>query len=316
MRTNYQNIYNTMVKEEEARKQKALAEAAMADSEYRKNVAMAEACAAKKKAKAVAYPKFKKKVQESFVAGFLGTLCGKVLEECHTVPDVDAAKGVCNGAINSYVEENGAMNLIKKMNGNTLFLSEAAKLLDTTIDAVLEEVDPTNTDSYVIDPVKEREFYDSLQDCDTVEDITNAIRIRVIDAEERMASDNIGDKIDMDEIVQSAKDRIEAVRASNASGDTSDASAELQQQEAVSISKVRMNNVSTKRPRSVLEQMVRSNSKAVLKDQSLMEAYSTNGQVDYDKLIGSTIAVYTLMECLNTIGLEEFTAEDIQHMVS
>ena len=38
MRTNYQNIYNTMVKEEEARKQKALAEAAMADSEYRKNV--------------------------------------------------------------------------------------------------------------------------------------------------------------------------------------------------------------------------------------------------------------------------------------
>ena len=28
MRTNYQNIYNTMVKEEEARKQKALAEAA------------------------------------------------------------------------------------------------------------------------------------------------------------------------------------------------------------------------------------------------------------------------------------------------
>ena len=176
--------------------------------------------------------------------------------------------------------------------------------------------DPDNEDTLAIDPKKEQEFYDNLSNSDDVADITNAIRMRVIDAEEKMATDNINDKIDMDDIMQGAAQRIESVRQSNKEGELSDDSAELQQQETVMMSKARMNDLATKRSRSVLEQMVRNTSKQVLKDENLAKVYTENGKIDFDKLIEANTAIYTFMETLNTIQLEDFDEESVKKIIS
>lgn len=308
----YLNIYKQRLKEEEQNARAEQARALAESASYAEATALKESAENKRMLRLKAYPAFKESVENKFVGGFLWTLYEQVLDKNQAS---DFGKSIARGVVESYVKENGAMNIVRNMNGRSLYLTEAAQLIDSTIESVLEDVDKDNVDSYAINPEKEMEFYDSLDNSET-DDITNTIRMRVVDAEEKMATDNIKDKLDMDEIMRSAADRINAVKTSNYEGNISDESAEKQQQEAVSMSKYRMNKVANDRPRSVLEQMVRTNSKKVLSDNELRKVYSENGQINFDKLIEATTAVYGFMETLNTLKIEYFDNESLKKMIS
>jgi hypothetical protein len=309
----YLDIYESRKAEEEIQKKTALAEQVKLDSQYKKAVALKESVSNVRVNRAKAFADYKKSVAETYVYGFLSTIYESVLDKNMSS---DFARNIGRSALTSYIKENGAENLVRKMNGKTLFLSEAANMLNDYIREAIEDADVSNPDTYTIDPAEEQEFYDNLSQSDEIEDITNAIRMRVVDAEEKMATDNIQDKIDMDDIMRGAADRINAVRQSNAEGETTDDSADLQQQEAVMMSKARMNDITTKRSRTVLEQMVRSTSKSVLTNPELTKVYTENGKLNYDKLIEANTAIYTLMETLNTIQLEEYTPDSIKAIVS
>ena len=309
----YLDVYNSQKAKEELEQKRVFAERANLDSQYQKAEAIRESAKAKAVNKAKAYSDFKKSVVESYVGGLLWNIYESVLDKNMSS---EFAKGIGRSTLTSYIKENGATNILKKMNGKTKFLSEAARMIDDFVTEAIEDADPDNEDTLAIDPKKEQEFYDNLSNSDDVADITNAIRMRVVDAEEKMATDNINDKIDMDDIMQGAAQRIESVRQSNKEGELSDDSAELQQQETVMMSKARMNDLATKRSRSVLEQMVRNTSKQVLKDENLAKVYTENGKVDFDKLIEANTAIYTFMETLNTIQLEDFDEESVKKIIS
>ena len=309
----YLDVYNSQKAKEELEQKRVFAERANLDSQYQKAEAIRESAKAKAVNKAKAYSDFKKSVVESYVGGLLWNIYESVLDKNMSS---EFAKGIGRSTLTSYIKENGAANILKKMNGKTKFLSEAARMIDDFVTEAIEDADPDNEDTLAIDPKKEQEFYDNLSNSDDVADITNAIRMRVVDAEEKMATDNINDKIDMDDIMQGAAQRIESVRQSNKEGELSDDSAELQQQETVMMSKARMNDLATKRSRSVLEQMVRNTSKQVLKDENLAKVYAENGKVDFDKLIEANTAIYTFMETLNTIQLEDFDEESVKKIIS
>ena len=309
----YLDVYNSQKAKEELEQKRVFAERTNLDSQYQKAEAIRESAKAKAVNKAKAYSDFKKSVVESYVGGLLWNIYESVLDKNMSS---EFAKGIGRSTLTSYIKENGAANILKKMNGKAKFLSEAARMIDDFVTEAIEDADPDNEDTLAIDPKKEQEFYDNLSNSDDVADITNAIRMRVVDAEEKMATDNINDKIDMDDIMQGAAQRIESVRQSNKEGELSDDSAELQQQETVMISKARMNDLATKRSRSVLEQMVRNTSKQVLKDENLAKVYTENGKVDFDKLIEANTAIYTFMETLNTIQLEDFDEESVKKIIS
>ena len=309
----YLDVYNSQKAKEELEQKRVFAERANLDSQYQKAEAIRESAKAKAVNKAKAYSDFKKSVVESYVGGLLWNIYESVLDKNMSS---EFAKGIGRSTLTSYIKENRSTTILKKMNGKTKFLSEAARMIDDFVTEAIEDADPDNEDTLAIDPKKEQEFYDNLSNSDDVADITNAIRMRVVDAEEKMATDNINDKIDMDDIMQGAAQRIESVRQSNKEGELSDDSAELQQQETVMMSKARMNDLATKRSRSVLEQMVRNTSKQVLKDENLAKVYTENGKVDFDKLIEANTAIYTFMETLNTIQLEDFDEESVKKIIS
>ena len=309
----YLDVYNSQKAKEELEQKRVFAERTNLDSQYQKAEAIRESAKAKAVNKAKAYSDFKKSVVESYVGGLLWNIYESVLDKNMSS---EFAKGIGRSTLTSYIKENGAANILKKMNGKTKFLSEAARMIDDFVTEAIEDADPDNEDTLAIDPKKEQEFYDNLSNSDDVADITNAIRMRVVDAEEKMATDNINDKIDMDDIMQGAAQRIESVRQSNKEGELSDDSAELQQQETVMMSKARMNDLTTKRSRSVLEQMVRNTSKQALKDENLAKVYTENGKIDFDKLIEANTVIYTFMETLNTIQLEDFDEESVKKIIS
>jgi hypothetical protein len=309
----YLDIYESQKAKEEIQRKTAYAEQVALDSEYRKVNSLKESADMKRANKVRAYADFKKSVSETYVTGMLQSIYETVLD-MNSVSDF--AKGIGISALHKYVTENGADNLIRRMNGKTLFLSEAANMLNDYITEAIEDADVNNPDTYAIDPDDEQEFYDNLSQSDEIEDITNAIRMRVVDAEEKMATDNIQDKLDMDDIMRGAAERIKAVKQSNEEGETTDDSADIQQQEAVMMSKARMNSVTTGRSRSVLEQMVRSTSKEVMRNPELAKVYAEDGKINYDKLIEANTAIYTLMEMLNTIQLEDYSSDSIKAIVS
>ena len=201
----YLDVYNNQKAKEEISNKRAMAEQANLNSQYRKAEALRESAKAAVVNKAKAYSNFKKSVTESYVAGLLWSIYESVLDANNAS---DFAKGIARSTLSNYVKENGAENILKSMNGKTRFLSEAAKMIDDFVTEAIHEADKDNEDTFAIDPAKEQEFYDNLSNSDDVNDITNAIRMRVIDAEEKMATDNIQDKMDMDDIMHGASQRI------------------------------------------------------------------------------------------------------------
>lgn len=279
---------------------------------YNKAVALREAALERNRENARKYPEFVRGVKNGLVEGALWKIYGGVLEGCKVS---DFGVNVGKMSLSNYIKENGADRLINSFRGKTYLLSEIARCYDKAVKNILEDVDEDNDESFSVDPDKEQKFYDDLSNSGDIDDITNTIRMRVVGAEEKMETDNIKDKLDMDDITQSAADRINAIKASNDSGDLPDEAAEESKQEAAAVAKMKMNQIASDRPRGVLEQLTRSLSERVIADTDLAKVYTENGQVDYDKVVNASEAIYALMETLYSLGIEYFDEDDIKDLV-
>ena len=279
---------------------------------YNKAVALREAALERNRENARKYPEFVRGVKNGLVEGALWKIYGGVLEGCKIS---DFGVNVGKMSLSNYIKENGADRLINSFRGKTYLLSEIARCYDEAVKNILEDTDEDNDESFSVDPEKEQKFYDDLSNSGDINDITNTIRMRVVGAEEKMETDNIKDKLDMDDITQSAADRISAIKASNDAGDLPDEAAEESKQEAAAVAKMKMNQIASDRPRGVLEQLTRSLSERVIADTDLAKVYTENGQVDYDKVVNASEAIYALMETLYSLGIEYFDEDDIKDLV-
>lgn len=224
---------------------------------------------------------------------------------------------VARNMLHSYITEDAGkpIRMINDFKHKTYALSEMNRLIEEACKKTMESVDPENPDTFAMQPEVERKFYDDLSDNDNFDDITNAIRMRVIDAEEKMSTDSIQDKLDSDEILRLAAQRVEAAKGKGETGEMDPDVAESIAQEAARTANAKINDIATNRNRSVLEQLVVKMGKESMSDEALHEAYTTDNAINYDKLVEACTCIYTFMEMCNTMGIEDFTAEDISRVV-
>lgn len=229
----------------------------------------------------------------------------------------ESGMNVARNMLSSYVREDAgkSIRMINDFKNKTYALSEISRLVEEACKKTMESVDPENPDTFAIDPEVEKKFYDDLSDNDNFDDITNAIRMRVIDAEEKMSTDSIQDRLDSDEILRLAAQRVEAAKGKGESGEMSEDVAESIAQEAARTANAKINDIATNRNRSVLEQLVRKMGKEAMSDEALHEAYTTDNAINYDKLVEACTCIYTFMEMCNTMGIEDFTSKDIERIV-
>lgn len=258
------------------------------------------------------YPEFLSSVTSSFLEGALWKYYGTILESLNVSP---SGINIGRGVLENYIKENGSLRLLNSFRNKTYALSEINRLVTGIKEGCKDKADPDNPDTFNVSPEDEQKFYDELSDNDNFEDITNTIRMRVIDAEERMSTNSIQDKIDSDNILKSAAERIESVKNQNAMGDMSDNVAEAIKAETTSIANAEINNIATSRPRGILEHLVRNMSIKVLSDESLQEAYAPYKNINYEKLIESCTVVYAFTEMLNTMKIEEFNENSILELI-
>ena len=207
--------------------------------------------------------------------------------------DTGWMEAIGSGLINEYVDNRGVDEILFKNRYNSLFLSEMNRLVTNCHKAIIETVDREDPVFSFDDSYKDK-FFDSIKGED-FDEIADTIRLRVSDAIEDFVQSNINNKYDIDEIINSTKEKID-----KASYGTSD---ELKQEYA-NMGKRRIEEIKN-RKYGVLEALVQKISKQSIVNESMKEVYSSeDGKPDMEKIVETATAIYTFLEMLNTAKLD------------
>lgn len=227
----------------------------------------------------------------------IGSIYYKVLDPV----TVRNNRALMESIVESYINENGFMNIISSMKLKSNLLSEMALNIETTFDKILEGINPDDETTFDVDTVDKTEFFDNISKMEDVDDAINLIRMRVSNAEEEFATDNMEDKFNTNNIMKQTADRIESLRKDEYSQEDKDYNTSLEQ-EAASYTKAAINQLNNRR-KNVLEFMVRKLANDSVKNGIFVE--SVSGKLDVESLIESTKCIYAFIETVNTIKLED-----------
>ena len=140
---------------------------------------------------------------------------------------------------------------------------------------------------------------------DFIEDIKDLIPGRAIDIIQDRVSDSMQDFIDRNNDNKAAIMDIYG-KASERINGTEDGPVK---DDLVNLSKTQVNEVYT-RPTTVLNAIVKSIAESVVKKDELKKSYMTeDGHIDMDKVVNSGLVMYTVLECLNTMEMVDFTSD-------
>ena len=201
------------------------------------------------------------------------------------------------------------------MRTKTLFLSEMCRIVEKYSDIVCEQAEKLNaetndaSDLTIPNDIKSS-FYDEL-DKTEIDDVTQEIRNRVSDSVSDFIDQNAKNKEEIEDIISKANEaKSKSIDQLDSDQDRSD---EIKESYDMAANK-KINNVLNSN-KSVLAHFFEAVSLATMKDKQLLEESSTNGQIDYDKIMDKAGTMYTMLEMLNTTKLEKVDANYIQDIL-
>lgn len=225
----------------------------------------------------------------------------------------DDSKHIVKNLVNKFVKENSVYNILS--NTQKTYSIEAVKsLVNKYTTIITEKCDKDNKETFKVDKEDKVKFLDELNDEKDIENVKQAIALRVSNAEEEFITANIDDKLDINNIIQDTKNRIESTKTDMTTDDeTKDEIAK----EATNLSKQRIDNIRENRKRSIFNQMVINLSESVIKDENIRNEFMTdNGQLNMDKIVESTKCFYGFLETINTMKLEKVNEEYIENVLN
>jgi hypothetical protein len=231
---------------------------------------------------------------QSCKESFLTECIMKLYTKSMVTPMTKKDRVVARNLVSRFVQENGAGNLIESFSTKNLLLSEMARITTKYYDRVLEAVNPNDpligsgdAIDYKLDTTIKDDFYQELEDLD-VSDASKLIKDRVSDAIQDFIDSNTAAKLEYEDIIQQAQDKI--ATATN----------EAVIDEYSMIAKRKINEMKQTRPKNVFNIMVESLTRKVLTDDKYKEHFMHEAKVDMDSVVDSTSLIYTMLEMVNT----------------
>ena len=242
------------------------------------------------------------KIKEAFISECIFSL----YKESVVTPMTERDKVIARNLVNKFVIENGADTLISSFATKNLILSEFSRISKKYYNRVLNEGCKKEECQFtgqianqIIDKNTVDDFYTDLQEVD-IADASKAIKDRVSDAINEFIDTNAANKLEYEEIINSAKDKVAALNGSD----------EALAENYINMAKRKINDRKNFRELSVFGYMVESLTSSVFKDESLKARYIHEGTVDMEGIIDSTQLIYTMLEMANTTNMitvnEEF----------
>lgn len=223
----------------------------------------------------------------------------------------DAVKLLTNNLVYQFVKENEGADMIMARNvAKTYTLENLFNMIDDTCDAMLEKAKEKGKPE--IEKQDLVSFLDSLDNDGDIENMTQAIALRITTGEEEFINNNISDKMTIKGIVDDTTNRINAAKQDGA---IDQQVADDIAQEAARESRAKINAIHTDKPRSVFDTMVRKMSENVMKNKSLRESYSNRDNLDMDKIVNTARTMYGFLETVNSLQLVRVTESYIKEML-
>lgn len=235
------------------------------------------------------------KIKEAFMSECIY----KLYSESVAYPMTSRDKVIARNLVNKFVIENGASNLISSFATENMILSEFSRISQKYYDKVLESCDKHEECEFtgqiggqmiaqnVVD-----DFYKELENID-VRDASKAIKDRVADAVSDFIDTNSANKLEFEEIIKTAQDKVAAIGVED----------EAVAESYIGMAKRKINEKKNARDVNVFGYMVEALTTSVFKDESLKTRFVHEGTVDMDGIVESTQLIYTMLEMVNTTNM-------------
>lgn len=242
---------------------------------------------------------FLKNVRTSFMTECLY----KLYKDSSVAPLTESDRIIAKNLINKFVLEKGAKELISEFATKNLLLSEFSRITQKYYDMVLETCDEKNKEvEFTISNDVTNDFYKELETVDT-DTASKLIRDRVSDAISEFIDDNVNQKIEYQDIISAAQDKIATA--------TDESMIEVYSNRA----KRKINEMKLSRNKNVFHCLVESLSKNAITDPSLKQKYLIDeSKLDMEGIVNDSQLIYTMLEMINTTNMvnEEYVSNYIK----
>lgn len=233
------------------------------------------------------YSEFITSVKEEFLADCIYS----VFNESLNVFDRRSKKQelVKKALVANFIKEQGANQLLSKFRTKNVLLSEFALIVDKAVNAVVETTNAMNINSWTIDTDIKDRFTADLKDCNSKEAIVT-ITDRVTDAETEFINDNMRRKLEIDEVLQAKKEKLDAMEGKPE---------EVKESVAASYDR-KVKTIKNRHISSIYQVVAESMTKNALTDESLRPIYIKEGNLNMDTVLEDAGIIYTFLETLST----------------
>ena len=258
--------------------------------------------------KKIKLQKFKKSVKDRLTEEAFQRIFDKCLGDC--IFTDDNTKEYSKSLVRGYVCEKGSDDILLSIKNKSLLLSELNECINNAYNTIMEKVDPNDENTFEVDSEDMDNFYDDL-DMENFDDVSSLIKTRVNTASAAFIQKNINDKIDLNDSMRETQERIKNLKQDVRQ---SDEDFEEVKESYININRRKATKIS-ERPRSLYEQMVYTMTESVMKNENLRNTLSNNDKIDMDKIVESVNVVYTFLEMVNTLKIENINEEYISNVL-
>ena len=234
----------------------------------------------------------------------------KLYKDSTVAPLTESDKVIARNLVNKFVLENGAGELLLNFKHKNLLLSEFSRITNKYYQRILEECDDESSDpskagkarEFSIDDKTKEDFFTELEDIDT-EDASKLIKERVSDAVSEFIDNNENQKLEYEDIIKSAQDRI--------AGTTNESYAESYTNQA----KRTINEMRLNAKKNIFHYMVESICKNTFKNDKLKTKYLNESTLNMDNIVNDSMLIYNMLEMVSTTNMVNVNEEYMRNYV-
>ena len=234
----------------------------------------------------------------------------KLYKDSTVAPLTESDKVIARNLVNKFVLENGAGELLLNFKHKNLLLSEFSRITNKYYQRILEECDDESSDpskagkarEFYIDDKTKEDFFTELEDIDT-EDASKLIKERVSDAVSEFIDNNENQKLEYEDIIKSAQDRI--------AGTTNESYAESYTNQA----KRTINEMRLNAKKNIFHYMVESLCKNTFKNDKLKTKYLNESTLNMDNIVNDSMLIYNMLEMVSTTNMVNVNEEYMRNYV-
>lgn len=255
------------------------------------------------------YTDFISNSRDYLVAEAFNMILTESLDEDTSEEDRQYGKALIEG----FVKEQNTVKLLSDMSRKSLFLAGIAEAVKETHEKIVHGCADGDKNNFRITKTVNDEFFQKLVGLKDNK-ITEKINERVCNAVEDYIQANVNDKLDLEELAEKTKERIEVAKSK---GKTAEEQKKIEESVTLQYKKQvqEIKNRSNHRKVGLYEQVMHYMTQGVVSDQNILESFTTSsGKLNMNKITGKVNVLYTFLEMLNTtkiVNVDEAFVESV-----